>query len=104
MPTTYEYIKKWLIALFVFRFLIGLCHGILPLDEPHVWRQTDTMGTTFRYWNRWTSENKDSAVEVRGRPLGAMNSIFLPAILNSSDTAGIMPMEFPFLNVVTAPG
>lgn len=91
MPPPTPFIKKCVIGLCIFRFAIGIMHAALPLDEPHVWRQTDTLGTSLRYWQRMTIETAPSHLP-------------LPAILNSGDTDGVMPMEFPLLNVLTSPG
>jgi hypothetical protein len=83
-------LKKAIVALVLFRISILAVAAFLPLSVPGVWRQTDTMGVALRYWLRWT-------VEVNSpMPL-------LPAVLNSGNTSGIMPMEFPLLNLFFAP-
>ncbi len=76
----------WLLAL---RFLVMAVHTTLPFALPEIWRQTITMGVALRYWNRWTVEPPANH--------------WLPAVLESGDTSGVMGMEFPLLNVVTAP-
>jgi hypothetical protein len=72
------------------RFAVLFARAFLPLGLPEIWRQTDTLGVALRYWLRWT-------VELNPGPR------LLPAILNSGDTLGIMPMEFPLLNLISAP-
>lgn len=69
--------------------VLGVC-AFLPLSLPGIWRQTDTMGVSLRYWLRWTVES------------GARMPL-LPAVLNSGDTTGINAMEFPALNGLFAP-
>jgi hypothetical protein len=67
-------------------------HALMPLHQNHFWRQYDTLGVSIRYfqnlfllddpglgWRRW-----------------------LPAILQSGDSSGITPMEFPILNLATS--
>lgn len=83
-------IKKAFIALLTIRFFCALIYCFLPLNYPHLWRQTDTMAVAMRYWLRWTAEP-------------SAPYLLLPAILNSGDTMGLMPMEFPLLNILTAP-
>jgi hypothetical protein len=62
-----------------------------PVTSPHVWRQVDTMGVSLRYARRFI-------VEATNMPF------WLPAILNSGDSDGVMPMEFPLLNLFGALG
>ncbi len=60
------------------------------MSFPDIWRQILTLSVSARYWSRWTLEK------------GHQN-LFLPAVLDSGDLSGIMPMEFPLLNLLTAP-
>ncbi len=73
-----------------FSFLCIRAFGGLVM--PHVWRQTDTLGVSLRYWLRFTQESN----------LGAFHLI-LPAVLQAGDGNGITPMEFPFLNLIFSP-
>jgi uncharacterized membrane protein YuzA (DUF378 family) len=77
------------IAFFI-RLSASLLKSFGGLAMPHVWRQSDTLGVASRYWLRWTQEPFD------------LKSL-LPAVLQSGDGNGIMPMEFPLLNLVFAP-
>jgi hypothetical protein len=80
-------------VLFVFLMIRALAAGIncfLPFDLPHIIRQTDTISVAMRYWSRWVYEPYT-------------DNIFYPAVLNSGQSYGFMPMEFPILNMVTAP-
>jgi hypothetical protein len=77
-------IAWWVRSFFAFVALF------LPLGHPHVWRQIDTLGVSLRYWLRWTVEPDSSW------PL-------LPAVLHSGDGSGLMAMEWPLLNILTAP-
>ena len=70
--------------------LSGICRSFLVYDLPHRWRQIDTLSVSIRYWLRWT---------IEAHPLAPL----LPAVLRSEDGYGIMPMEFPLLNLLTAP-
>mgnify|MGYP005858824559 CR=1 FL=1 len=63
----------------------------MPLVRPHLGPQVDTMGVALRYFNRWTIEDGTAG-------------FLLPAVLNSGDTLGIMTMEFPLINILTAFG
>jgi hypothetical protein len=82
--------EKFLVILMLFRYSVLAVSAFLPLSFPDVWRQVVTLGVSMRYWSRWTVE------EATLHPL-------LPAVLDSGDTQGIMPMEFPILNLATAP-
>jgi hypothetical protein len=79
-----------LITVVVMRFAVLGVRAFLPLRLPEIWRQTDTLGVSLRYWNRWRFESGGS------HPL-------MPAILASGDSAGIQAMECPILNIVMAP-
>jgi hypothetical protein len=56
----------------------------------HNIRQLDTMGVSLRYWLRWTAEPE-------------LFYPLLPAVLNAGDYYGLAVMEFPILNLLTAP-
>ncbi|MDD9950281.1 MAG: hypothetical protein OXT67_01825 [Zetaproteobacteria bacterium] len=73
------------------RTLSGVFAAFTPLEHPHIWRQTDTLGVTLRFWSRWTLEPATAT------------PWFIPAVLNSGDHGGYMPMEAPFLNLLLAP-
>lgn len=77
-------------ALLVFRFLVLAVACFIPLTHPDIIRQADTLGVTLRYWNRWTLEPSSFF------PL-------FPALLNSGDSSGLAPTEFPALNLLLAP-
>lgn len=64
---------------------------LAPITSPHTWRQVDTMATALRYARRWTVESPDF-------------SWWIPAVLNSRNTRGIMAMEFPAVNLLGALG
>ncbi|MBX9704524.1 MAG: hypothetical protein K2X39_10260 [Silvanigrellaceae bacterium] len=81
---------KLIFIFLVLRFLTSLVYCFLPINTPHLWRQIDTLSVTLRYWLRW-------AIELEPGP------ILMPAALNSGESIGIMPMEFPILNIITAP-
>ncbi|NBW82954.1 hypothetical protein EBR21_14480, partial [bacterium] len=85
-----EKIRKIVFVLFFLRMLTAVVKAFLPFDLPHIWRQVDTLGVSLRYWLRWSAEP-----DLR-YPL-------LPAVLNSMDGYAIMPMEFPFVNLICAP-
>jgi hypothetical protein len=87
-PLSEKRLLRTLQALVAFRFLVLFFRSFLPLTLPEIWRQEDTLGVSLRYWLRWTHEGDFS---------------WLPAILNSGDGRGIMPMEFPFLTILAAP-
>ena len=72
------------------RFGVLAISSFLPLSFPDVWRQVITLGISMRYWSRWALET-------------GIHHPLLPAVLDSGDTQGIMPMEFPILNLITAP-
>jgi len=83
-------LTKVIFYAFWIRALTAVLRPFLPFDMPHVWRQVDTIAISIRYWMRWTVEN-----ELR-HPL-------VPAVLNSMDGYGLMPMEFPVVNLLGAP-
>jgi len=71
--------------------LVGcLIRAFGEIVEPHVWRQTDTLGMSLRYWLRFIHE-----------PFNW--KLLLPAVLQSGDGNGILPVEFPFLNFIFSP-
>jgi hypothetical protein len=74
----------------IVQFITLIFRAIGDFRHPHIWRQVDTLAVSARYWNRWSVETVDFAH-------------WIPAVLNSGDTRGIMPMEFPLLNLLGAP-
>jgi hypothetical protein len=79
-----------LTSLLALRALIFILHAWHPITSPHQWRQIDTLAVSLRYWLRWS---------VEPNPVHPL----LPAVLHSGDGTGIMAMEFPLYNLVTAP-
>ncbi|APJ04288.1 hypothetical protein [Silvanigrella aquatica] len=86
----YSIFQKTLIVLLLTRAIAAFINCFLPFDMPHVVRQTDTLAVAIRYWSRWVYES-DAGTQI------------LPAVLNSGASSGIMPMEFPFFGILTAP-
>lgn len=80
---------SFLFFILSLRIVAGAIHSFFPVTSPHIWRQTHTLSVAMRYWSRWF-------IEQDGLPW------WFPAVLESRDTVGIMPMEFPFLGMVTA--
>ncbi|MCX6125167.1 MAG: hypothetical protein NTV34_10545 [Proteobacteria bacterium] len=74
-------------AMVLLRFTGGIFHAANPITMPHTWRQVDTMGIALRYALRWSVEPEEGIFW------------WMPAVLNSGDTRGIMAMEFPLLNL-----
>lgn len=72
-------------------FLVLGC--FLPLTHPGIWRQSDTLGVTLRYWLRFSHEPRPAYFQ----------EFFFPAVLQSGDRMGIQAMEFPILNFLFAP-
>jgi hypothetical protein len=83
-------INRLILSAFLIRYISALYHSFGDIVQPHVWRQVDTLGMSYRYFLRLTQE-----------PLTA--TFFLPAALQSGDGNGIMPVEFPFLNFLFFP-
>jgi hypothetical protein len=81
-------LKRVILGLVTFRWCVLFLRAFLPLTLPEIWRQIDTLGVSLRYWTRWNVDHDFS---------------LLPAVLNSGDSRGIMPMEFPLLNIIAAP-
>ena len=84
-----------LLALFI-KFVVLFIRTFLPFGLPESWRQYDTMGVSLRYWMRWTLESFPDTFSW-------FQKYLLPAVLNHGDSFGIVPMEFPILNIITAP-
>ena len=82
--------QNYLKYLILFKVAILFIACFSPFVHPHIIRQVDTMGVALRYWLRWSQE------AVLQFPL-------LPAVLTAGDDYGISTMEFPILNIVTAP-
>ncbi|WGL59344.1 hypothetical protein QEJ31_12505 [Pigmentibacter sp. JX0631] len=84
-------LRNILYIFLTFRFLCAIVYCFMPINSPQNWRQTDTLGVALSYWIKWThlSEFK--------------TPWYLPSVLNSGNTDGVMPMEFPLLNFVAAP-
>lgn len=82
-------LEKLLIALVGFKFLYLFCRVFAPFSLPHVFRQTDTMSVSLRYFSRWFLESEQ-------------HLLWAPAVLTSGDKYGLVGMEFPFLNILTA--
>lgn len=84
-------LEKLVYALLTVRVAFGIYRAFLPPNNPHAHRQTDTLAVSLRYFSRWFIED-DAKMPL------------LPAVLNAGDTSGIMRMEFPFVNLLGAPG
>jgi hypothetical protein len=82
----YQYIK----VLITIKLLLLVARAFSPFVHPHIIRQTDTMGVSFRYWMRWAIESDAF-------------SKLLPAVLTPGDGVGIQSMEFPIFNLFFAP-
>ena len=89
-------ILHWIYLSLGLKYFILVIRSFLPFVLPEVWRQYDTMGISLRYWSRWSLESFP-------QNFGFLEKYILPAILNSGDFFGIVPMEFPILNILTAP-
>jgi len=87
-----NFISKTILFFLFLKIFIAIIYCFLPLDFPHLHRQTDTLGVSLRYFLRWMYENPTLT-----------GTQFFPAILNSGDFNGIMAMEFPIINILTAP-
>jgi hypothetical protein len=83
-------INKIIYFAFGIRFIGILIRSFGDIVQPHVWRQIDTLGISYRYWLRFAHEPLHMA-------------FFLPAALQSGDGNGILPVEFPFLNFIFFP-
>lgn len=97
-----------ILALFALRALVLVAQCFVPVTSPHVHRQIDTMGVAARYWLRWTVEGIPPPPAVGTGNAASVSSLdalipLLPAVLNSGDTQGIMPMELPLLNWLASP-
>jgi hypothetical protein len=86
-----SFLKKFLLFSFSLRFITHLFAAFFPIFLPEVWRQSDTLGVSLRYFLKFTQESGPLALK------------FLPAVLQSGDGSGVMPMEFPFLNLLFSP-
>ncbi len=85
------YFRKILFLLLIFRFICAIIYCFMPINAPQNWRQTDTLGVSLSYWMKWTHLQEYTT------------PWFLPSVLNSGNTDGVMPMEFPLLNFLSAP-
>ena len=91
-----KYLYNIIIIGLSIKFTALFIRCFLPFGLPESWRQYDTMGVSLRYWQRWTFEQFPDNFTW-------LQKYLLPAILNSGDHFGIVPMEFPILNLITAP-
>jgi hypothetical protein len=85
-------IYKTICFSFWLRIFFMLIRAFRDTVHPHSWRQMDTLGVSMRYWLRFTTESDQRGWKV-----------LLPAILQSGDGNGILPVEFPFLNLLFSP-
>lgn len=83
--------STFLYTILSMRFIGAIGIILAPVTAPHTWRQVDTMATALRYARRWTVETTDFAW-------------WIPAVLNSRNTRGIMAMEFPAIDILAALG
>ena len=83
--------ESFVYAVLAVRFIGAIATIFFPITTPHTWRQVDTMATALRYARRWTVETTDF-------------SWWIPAVLNSRNTRGIMAMEFPAMDMLGALG
>jgi hypothetical protein len=82
--------QKILFSFLMLRAFSAIINCFLPFDLPHIIRQTDSIAVSMRYWSRWLYEDH-------------LQYPLYPAVLNSGQSYGFMPMEFPLLAIVTAP-
>lgn len=82
---------KVLFFLLLIRFISACIYCFMPINAPQNWRQTDTIGVSLSYWIRWSTDTNSNV------------PWYMPSVLNSGDTTGVMPMEFPLLNIINAP-
>jgi len=73
-------IKKLILIIFAIRFCGVLIRAFGELTHPHIWRQTDTLGMSMRYYLRFTREIGES-----------FSHKLLPAVLQSGDGNGVLP-------------
>ena len=83
-------LEKFIWIAFFFRAGFAAIRAFLPFDLPHIQRQVDTFGVSIRYWLRWMTESD-------------LTQPLLPAVINYGDNYGLNAMEFPFINLATAP-
>jgi hypothetical protein len=88
----YRIIRNSIFISFWIRILFLMIRSFREPVHPHIWRQLDTLGVSMRYWLRFSTENSDEGWKI-----------LLPAVLQSGDGNGIMPMEFPVMNLVFSP-
>ena len=90
--SAYSLIRKTLIFTFILRVFFLLSRSFQEVIGQHTWRQIDTLGVSMRYWLRFSTENETLSLKT-----------LLPAVLQASDGNGILPMEFPILNLLFSP-
>ena len=88
-----EKLKKVLLYIIIFKFIVGLISTLGYFSHPHIIRQVDTMSVGLNYWLRWSD----------GVSAPSFLHNLLPGSLGGGDTPGITPMEFPLLNLFIAP-
>ena len=79
-----NFVDRCIVFVVALRIIGGMIHAFAPMTPPHMWRQGTTLGVAARYWLRLTVEKSPPP-------------FWLPAVLESGDTQGVMPMEFPLL-------
>ena len=91
-----EKLVHWIYILLTFKYVSLMFRGALPFTGPETHRQYDTMGVSMRYASRWFLETFPDHYTFAQKYL-------LPAVLNAKDHFGIVPMEFPLMNLLAAP-
>ncbi len=86
-----SFYKKAILISFFAKWFFYTIHSLLPLHQNHFWRQYDTLGVSIRYFQRFFLSGDPEPFFLR----------FLPAVLQSGESTGINPMEFPLLNLVS---
>ncbi|MDD0852552.1 hypothetical protein HBN50_05550 [Halobacteriovorax sp. GB3] len=87
---TRDKIIKISFSLFFIKVISAIYLNFASIVTPHIHRQTDTLGVTLRYWQKFNFE------------------VFhwtnlLPSVLNAGKHGDIMPMEFPLINLILSP-
>ena len=90
--STYSIIRYTLLFSFFLRIFFLLLRAFQDISGQHTWRQIDTLGVSMRYWLRLSTESINEGWKF-----------FLPAVLQAGDGNGILPMEFPILNLAFSP-
>jgi hypothetical protein len=93
-------IPNWIKITLGIKIVAAILYCFVGFSHPHIIRQNVTISVSQSYAILWkTSDNRNSNIQDKKPWLENL----LPHSLAAGDRTGLLEMEFPFVNILTAP-